>query len=65
MLGAAALNRDIAKWSGAAGITILEGFGLTETSAGSYLNHPDRNKFGTVGPVFPGSEVKLGETTRS
>jgi long-chain acyl-CoA synthetase len=59
--GAAALNRDIAEWFNAAGITILEGYGLTESSAGSFVNHPDRNKFGTVGPVFPGSQVKLGE----
>jgi long-chain acyl-CoA synthetase len=59
--GAAALNRDIAEWFQAAGIVILEGYGLTETSAGSFVNLPTKNKYGTVGPVFPGSEVKLGE----
>jgi long-chain acyl-CoA synthetase len=59
--GAAALNRDIAEWFHAAGIIILEGYGLTESSAGSFVNHPDHYKFGTVGPVMLGSEVKLGE----
>jgi long-chain acyl-CoA synthetase len=58
--GAAALNRDIAEWFHAAGIVILEGYGLTETSAGSFVNRPDNYRFGSVGPVFPGSEVKLG-----
>ena len=59
--GAAALNQDIAEWFNAAGILILEGYGLTESSAGSFVNHPDHYKMGTVGPVFPGSEVKLGD----
>jgi long-chain acyl-CoA synthetase len=59
--GAAALNRDIAMWFHAAGIVILEGYGLTESSAGSFVNRPDDYRFGTVGPVMPGSEVKLGE----
>ena len=59
--GAAALNKDIAEWFHAAGIVILEGYGLTESAAGSFVNHPDQYKFGTVGPVFAGSEVKLGE----
>ncbi|MGA9746176.1 MAG: long-chain fatty acid--CoA ligase, partial [Nocardioides sp.] len=59
--GAAALNRDIAEWFHAAGVLILEGYGLTETSAGSFVNHPNQYKFGTVGPVMPGSEVKVGD----
>jgi long-chain acyl-CoA synthetase len=59
--GAAALNQEIAEWFHAAGIVILEGYGLTESSAGSFVNHPNSYKIGTVGPVFPGSEVKLGE----
>jgi len=59
--GAAALNQDIAEWFNAAGILILEGYGLTETSAGSFVNHPDGYKMGSVGQVFPGSEVKLGD----
>src|SRR4029079_12219572 len=59
--GAAALNRDIAEWFHAANILILEGYGLTESSAGSFVNHPENYKFGTVGPVVPGSRVRLGE----
>jgi long-chain acyl-CoA synthetase len=59
--GAAALNRDIAEWFHAAGILILEGYGLTETSAGAFVNHPEHYKLGTVGEVFPGSHVRLGE----
>ncbi|HEX2895930.1 MAG TPA: long-chain fatty acid--CoA ligase [Marmoricola sp.] len=59
--GAAALNREIAEWFHAAGILILEGYGLTESSAGSFVNHPEHYKLGTVGEVFPGSQVRLGE----
>ncbi len=59
--GAAALNQDIAEWFDAAGILILEGYGMTESSAGSFVNHPDGYRIGSVGQVFPGSEVKLGD----
>ncbi|MDQ3422975.1 MAG: long-chain fatty acid--CoA ligase [Actinomycetota bacterium] len=59
--GAAALNEDVARWFYAAGILILEGYGLTETSAGSAVNHPDSFRFGTVGLPFPGTEFTIGE----
>jgi long-chain acyl-CoA synthetase len=59
--GAAALNQEVAEWFHVAGILILEGYGLTETSAGSFVNHPDDYRFGSVGRVFPGSEVKIAE----
>jgi len=59
--GAAALNQEIAEWFNAAGILILEGYGMTENAAGATVNHPDDYKMGTVGPPIPGSEIKLGE----
>jgi long-chain acyl-CoA synthetase len=59
--GAAALNQEIAEWFHAAGIVILEGYGLTETSAGSAVNHPDDYRFGCVGLVFPGTEFTIAE----
>ena len=59
--GSAPLNRDIAEWFHAAGLLILEGYGLTETSAGAFLNRPNDYKIGTVGPIFDGCEVRLGD----
>ena len=59
--GAAALNREIAEWFHAAGILILEGYGLTETSAGTAVNHPDDYRLGSVGLVLPGTEVRIAE----
>lgn len=59
--GSAPLNRDIAEFFHAAGLLILEGYGLTESSAASFVNRPESNKFGTVGPALPTTEVKIAE----
>jgi long-chain acyl-CoA synthetase len=57
--GAAALSPDIAEWFHAAGVLILEGYGLTENCAGAFVNAPDNFKLGSVGTAFPGSQAKI------
>jgi long-chain acyl-CoA synthetase len=57
--GSAALSSDVAEWFAAAGMPILEGYGLTETSAGSCILRPDSLSFGSVGEPFPGMEFRI------
>jgi long-chain acyl-CoA synthetase len=59
--GSAPLSKDIAEFFHAADILILEGYGLTESSAASFVNRPDAYKFGTVGHPLPGTNVKIAE----
>jgi long-chain acyl-CoA synthetase len=59
--GAAPLSKDIAEFFHAAGLTILEGYGLTETSAGAFVNKPEHFKFGTVGRPMGDLELRIAE----
>ncbi|NLW98407.1 MAG: long-chain fatty acid--CoA ligase [Actinomycetales bacterium] len=59
--GSAALNHDIAKWFYGMGLPILEGYGLTETTAASFVGRPWALKIGSVGWPLPGTEVKIAD----
>jgi long-chain acyl-CoA synthetase len=57
--GSAPLNPEIAEWFEAVGIRVLEGYGLTETSAASFCNRMHHSEIGTVGWPFPGTEASI------
>ena len=59
--GSAALSPDIAIWFHAAGITVIEGYGLTESSGGTCIGDPDHPTFGVIGLPLVGSEVGIAE----
>lgn len=57
--GSAPLSRDIAEFFHACGVLILEGYGLTESSAASTVNRISKYRFGTVGIPLPGTVVRI------
>lgn len=59
--GSAALAPDIGFFFAGAGIHILEGYGLTETSAASFVNPGEAYRTGTVGKPLPGTEVRIAD----
>ncbi len=59
--GGAALSRELGEFFDAIGITVLEGYGLTESSPVIACNRLNDYKFGTVGKPFPGVEVKIAK----
>ena len=59
--GAAPINPDILELFQSLGIPIFEGYGMTEDTAGATLNYAGQNRVGTVGTVFPGTEMKVAD----
>jgi long-chain acyl-CoA synthetase len=59
--GAAPINPDILRFFDAAGVLVVEGWGMTETSTAATVASEDDFKFGTIGKPFPGCEVKIAE----
>ena len=59
--GSAALNAEVQEWFYDAGITVVEGYGMTETSAATFVDDPRNPELGTVGPAAVGTKVKIAE----
>ncbi|OYO04480.1 AMP-dependent synthetase/ligase [Enemella evansiae] len=59
--GSAKLNSQVQQWFYAAGILIVEGYGMTESSAVTCVNDPRLPKLGTVGTPIPGTRLKIAE----
>ncbi len=62
--GSAPLSKDIAEFFDAFGVSICEGYGLTESSAATHANLPWARKLGTVGTPFAGIDVKIARGRR-
>ena len=59
--GAAPINPEILRFFDAAGVLVLEGWGMTETSTAATISTPDDFKIGTIGKPFPGCEVRIAD----
>jgi long-chain acyl-CoA synthetase len=59
--GGAALTERLCHFFRGVGVSVLQGYGLTETTAAATVNRPDRNKIGTVGQPLPGVGIKIAD----
>jgi long-chain acyl-CoA synthetase len=59
--GAAPIAKEILEFFWAAGVPVLEGYGMTETATAATVCTVEDHKFGTVGKPFPGVEIKIAE----
>ncbi|MBO9407091.1 long-chain fatty acid--CoA ligase [Shimia sp. R9_1] len=59
--GAAPISPELIRWYWAIGVTLLEGYGMTENAGLCSINLPDENKIGTVGKSCPGFQVRIAE----
>ncbi|MFJ1748111.1 AMP-dependent synthetase/ligase [Streptomyces sp. NPDC088116] len=61
MSGGSAMDRRLGLFFAGAGVTIYEGYGLTESTAATTANPPERTRFGTVGQPIPGTSVHIAD----
>ena len=59
--GGAPLGERLGHFYHGLGLQVLEGYGLTETSAATAVNMPARSKIGTVGPPLPGAALRIAD----
>lgn len=61
MSGGSGMERQLGLFFAGAGVTVYEGYGLTESTAAATANPPERTRYGTVGQPIPGTTVHIAE----
>jgi long-chain acyl-CoA synthetase len=59
--GAAPISKEILEFFFAAGVPVMEGYGMTETSTAATISTPEEHRFGSIGKPLPGVELKVAE----
>jgi long-chain acyl-CoA synthetase len=59
--GAAPIAADILEFFWAAGVPVMEGYGMTETATAATTSTPEAHRFGTVGKALPGVEIRIAD----